>query len=1236
MPKQINSPIFYDPHNRRWTRFKAAALLIVLVVVVIFTVMTLSVVSTPTLPELNLASTRTAFQASHVSVVDTPTPQGTPAPNSTQSYQDSIARLKSLLQTPRPQKVQVTVVPIRPFVRVTTTPVNLAPTIVAKYLPTIQAIKNPTVAAKRLDALKRSAQAQNSRRQTQKVIPTPVPTRAPIIPTPLARANTPTPRATATPLFIPPMPGARADSQVIGFFVDWDDTAFTSLKQNINQLDKVIPEWLHLLDADGNIGDDDPARETQVLNFVRQTRSSVAIVPLVNNYNTETSDWETDKLAKMLANPTARARAIQSLLGFVRGNNLQGISVDFENLDAASQPDLRAFMRELYAQFHPLGLEVSESIPLEDDAFDGRALAQSTDYMILMAYDEHWAGGDPGPVTSQKWFNDSLRRRLAQAPASKYVVGIGNYGYDWTSKGDGEDITFQDATQIAKSANARITFDSPSLNPTFDYRDDNDALHHVWYLDAVTAFNQMVESQKYGVRGFALWRMGSEDPTLWSVFTHRTQLNQTATQALRNLSYGYDIDYTGRGEILKITAEPSDGTRDLAFDAKTNLITNETMLTYPSPYVVTRYGGKDKTKLALTFDDGPDPQFTPKILDILKQYQIPATFFIVGTNGDTQSDLLQRIVKEGHEIGNHTFTHPDVSAITPEQLTLELNATQRLLEGRLGLRSVLFRPPYGEDVEPETPEQVKPLVMTSDLGYYTIGMGIDPKDWHNPGVDSIVNETIRQAQDHDGNIILLHDGGGDRSETIAALPRLIEQLRAQGYQFVTVSDLMGLTRDQVMSPIQSSERVVASVNDVGFILMSIASWVVTDLFILGIILGIVRMMFIGFFACVEWVRDGFRKFRADFHPRVSVIVPAYNEEKVIANTLRALLKSTYPDLDIIVVDDGSKDQTFTRVINEFGNNPRVRAFTKPNGGKSVALNFGIQQTNAEIIFAQDADTIILPNAIEKLVRHFGNPRVGAVAGNAKVGNRINLLTKWQALEYITSQNLDRRAFATLNCITVVPGAIGAWRRELILPAGGFTNDTLAEDADLTLKILRAGYKIEYEEEAIALTEAPDSVRGFLKQRFRWMYGTLQAAWKHSDMILRPRYGALGLVALPNIFIFQVLFPLISPLMDLLLVASIATWVWQRSQHPTDFASNDALVRVLVFYVLFLIIDYLGALVAFLLERKEQWSLLIWLFFQRFVYRQLMYYVAIQAVVTAIRGRIAGWGKLERKATVSHV
>jgi cellulose synthase/poly-beta-1,6-N-acetylglucosamine synthase-like glycosyltransferase len=496
-----------------------------------------------------------------------------------------------------------------------------------------------------------------------------------------------------------------------------------------------------------------------------------------------------------------------------------------------------------------------------------------------------------------------------------------------------------------------------------------------------------------------------------------------------------------------------------------------------------------------------------------------------------------------------------------------------------------------------------------------------------------VASVLTQAANGRGNVVLLHDGGGNRAQTIAALPLIIQQLRARGYQLVTVSDLIGLSRDQVMPVISPGERFLASFNNLGFQVTGSVNGFLTTFFMVGIALGLLRFIFIATLALVEKRRTHRAHYPPDYQPTLSVIVPAHNEARVIDKTINSLLQLTYPGAKIIVVDDGSTDNTYERIIELFGSNPKVRVYKKPNEGKGHALNFGIKRSRAEIILAIDADTILDPDAAEKLVRHFSDPRVGAVAGNAKVGNRINLLTKWQALEYVTSQNLDRRAFALSNCITVVPGAIGAWRRRLVLELGGFNNDTLAEDAELTLRILRNGYKIDYEEDAIAHTEAPDTVGAFLNQRFRWMYGTLQAAWKNRDMLLHPRYGALGMLAMPNIFIFQIIFPFISPLMDLMAVISVSGIIWSTFQHPVDPAPSG-LTNLIFFYVLFLGLDLFTALFAFFLERQEDRTLIFWLFPQRFYYRQLMYYVAVQAVLTAVQGRKVGWGRLERRGTVS--
>jgi cellulose synthase/poly-beta-1,6-N-acetylglucosamine synthase-like glycosyltransferase/peptidoglycan/xylan/chitin deacetylase (PgdA/CDA1 family)/spore germination protein YaaH len=1016
----------------------------------------------------------------------------------------------------------------------------------------------------------------------------------------------------------------------VGFFVNWDDSSLSSLKQNLDSLDMVIAEWLHLAAEDGALRENDPARQTYATDYLRVHRPDLSIIPLVNNWNGQ--EWEGAKLTRMLANPAARAHTIAQLTAYVEHHHFAGISIDFEEIAAKAQPDFQRFIAELYAVMHPKQLLVSVNVPASDPAFDYRKLAASADHLILMAYDEHWATGAPGPIASLPWFAKVLRQRQRDVPAGKMIVAIGNYAYDWEKGHPAEERTFEEAVLTAKESEGNIRLDPASLNPTFAYADDNDHVHHVWMLDAVTAFNQLATARAVQPHGFALWRLGSEDPALWQVFGKDVPLDAAHAASLGDMRFGYGLDYEGKGEVLEITAHPQPGSREIQFDPKRGLITGEHYTVFPLPYVITRHGGADH-KVALTFDDGPDPQYTPQILDALHTAGVPATFFIIGMNGQMHPEVLRRIVAEGHELGNHTFTHPNISTISPAQFQLELSATQHLLASAVGRHSLLFRPPYAVDAEPETIDQVRPIELAAAQGYLVVGMQIDPDDWERPGVDEIVRRTVAEAERGEGNMILLHDSGGDRSQTVAAIPKIVGALRSRGFQFVTVSDLLGRSRDEVMPLLPPENQWQTWLDGAAFGLINWTATAIHWLFLIGIVLGIARLLFIGTLALYQ--RWGRRRavFDPAYAPSVAVVVPAHNEEKVIIQTMTSLLAGDHPaSFEIIVVDDGSSDATAALVKETFVAHPQVRVYTRPNGGKPAALNFGIAQTAAEIVVALDADTVFSRDTILKLVRHFADPKVGAVAGNTKVGNRINLLTRWQALEYITSQNLDRRAFDVLNCITVVPGAVGAWRRELIEQAGGFTASTLAEDTDLTLAIRKRGYAIVYEDEAIALTEAPDTVRGFIRQRYRWMFGTMQAAWKHRDALFRPRYGALGFVALPNVIIFQVLFPLISPIMDLLLIGSLATAAFNHWQHPAEY-SPDTLWRVLFYYALFVTVDYLAAILAFALERKESWGLLIWLFWQRFFYRQLMYYVAVKSTLTSLRGAVVGWGKLERKATV---
>ncbi|MFL6557270.1 MAG: glycosyltransferase family 2 protein, partial [Bacillus sp. (in: firmicutes)] len=328
--------------------------------------------------------------------------------------------------------------------------------------------------------------------------------------------------------------------------------------------------------------------------------------------------------------------------------------------------------------------------------------------------------------------------------------------------------------------------------------------------------------------------------------------------------------------------------------------------------------------------------------------------------------------------------------------------------------------------------------------------------------------------------------------------------------------------------------------------------------------------------------------------------------------------SDYPAFEILVIDDGSKDDTAVVVQETYANHPLVKLIQKTNGGKSSAVNLGFKEANGEIVVALDADTLIAENAISLLVNHFKNENVAAVSGNVKVGNKGNLLTNWQHIEYVTGFNLERRAFAALNCITVVPGAIGAWKKTAVEEAGYFQEDTLAEDTDITLTLLCNGKKIEFEEKAYAYTEVPEDIRSLAKQRYRWVYGTLQCLWKHREALFNKKHNSLGYLALPNMWLFQYIYQTISPIADLLFILALF------NPHPE---------KAVIGFILFYLLDFGTSLYAFRLE-KESPKPLGSLFLQRILYKQLMTYVVVKSIFSAIKGVTVGWGKLKRKGNVT--
>ncbi len=1037
--------------------------------------------------------------------------------------------------------------------------------------------------------------------------------------------------------------GAPTRPLTLGFYVPWDERSRVSLGEHVNQLDVLAPQWIALKGPGGALDvTEDPVAEA----ILAKATHRPSVLPVVHNAHNQLFDGPLAD--SVLLNPAARAALVQNLVTLANARGYAGYVFDFENLSPKAMAAYPLLIAETNKALDPSGREVWVTANFADESPIVEQLQDASDTVVLKAFDQHWAPNDPGPPSGQDWFEQNLDKRLSKLDEAKTIVALGSYGYDWRLPGkDGKPCvqkdqsgtgcadlrTFHDATLAAHDSEADVHMDPATLNPTYSYADENDEQHAVWFLDAPTLFNEIKVADDYRPRGYGLWRMGLEDPGVWSILPHA--YGAAVSKGMTFLPPAEDVDFDGNGEVLHVSATPTSGKRTLTMDPDNGLISDEHYEVMPTAYVLDRYGSHPGF-VALTFDDGPDPRWTPQILDILKAKHAPATFFVIGKNMQSHPELVAREIREGHLVGNHTYTHPNIGATPKTETDLELNVTQRLFQVITGRSLRLFRPPYFGDAEPSTPAEVEPLLTAQKLGYLIAGLRNDPDDWKKPDAALIVQRSLDNLQmpgPTTHQVILLHDSGGDRSRTIAALPTLIDQLRAGGYKLVTVGQLAGLTPAQAM-PVVPEGSLELALDRVGFDFFRYVDEGLQFLFIAAIALGVGRLVFLATLAL-------FHRFTSihppmldpDSGPMVTVLIPCFNEEKVIASSVARILESAWSRLEVIVLDDGSADGTAAAVENAFTDNPRVQLIRFPNGGKAAALNIGLAAAKGEVIVALDADTLFPPETISRLARWFVDPTIGAVAGNAIVGNRLNLITRWQALEYVTAQNLERRALAALGAVTVVPGAVGAWRRSALEALGGYPGETLAEDQDLTIAVQRAGWRGDFDPSARAYTEAPDTLEGLLKQRFRWSFGTLQCIWKHRSALFDRRHPALGFVALPQIWLFQIALALAAPLVDLAVVFSIVGALLDRLQHPVEW-SSDKLTQALLYWAVFVLVDLSAGALGMALERRAPWKDLIWIPIQRFGYRQLMYYVVVKAVFTAVRGPRVGWGKLERRATAA--
>lgn len=880
--------------------------------------------------------------------------------------------------------------------------------------------------------------------------------------------------------------------------------------------------------------------------------------------NFDGNDFNPTLAMGVLADAKVRAALVANIVAQMRTTtpDWDGVILDLENLPAAAArfyPMLVTELRAALDQRDPRAHRIIDvAIPAVDRAnasdiagYALPAMGRLVDRVIWMAMDQHSIGSGPGPVAGMSWVSSGVGYVVSQVPASKVLLSIPGYGYIWPKHGGADSLTATDLARVV--ARPGVVGGWDPVQQELHYREPDGT--QIWFSDARSFQVRAALALDHHLAGVAMWRLGAESPSALSLLP---------------------------GRPVKYGSLPL-GDRLVKVSTAQGLV-------------------------ALTFDDGPDPRWTPQILSVLEKEGVPATFFDIGREVLDHPELAAREYADGDVVGSHTFTHANLDRIPRWRQYVELLGGRYALEGATGEWPVLFRPPYGAG-DAIGAAGTSADQLASKLGLVEVDWTDDPQDW-TPHIkaSTIVQSVMTQASTD--MIVLMHDGGGNRAQTVIALRQVIQQLRARGYRFVTADQLVGGVNSPYRTPHGLGNKVGSALLIAGFRVARSMQFILKDTALVLMAIGLFRLALVVPLSIVaaRRARRRRREFDRAWEAPVSVVIPAFNEEAVVEKTLNSLvrLEGRSRPVEILLIDDGSTDRT-AEIAATFGD--RVRVVSKENGGKASALNLGFQLATSEIVVVLDADTVISDNFVEIVRPHFKDPDVVAVAGNVRVGNRRRVLPRLQAIEYVASLSLDRRAQDVLNTISVVPGAAGAFRRSAVLAVGGYPSDTLVEDADLTIALLQAGGRIHYESTALVWTEAPERLRDAVKQRRRWAFGTVQVCHKYGASLLARRSGRVGLVSLPWTVLTQILLPIASPVTDLYLLWMV---LMGSPNHVIWFAVLMAFVADLVVVSVVIVAEH------------EQWRLLWAVPLLRWVWRPIQVYATFSATRRWSSGEMQRW------------
>jgi peptidoglycan-N-acetylglucosamine deacetylase len=1053
------------------------------------------------------------------------------------------------------------------------------------------------------------------------------------------------------------------------FFTTNTEKSLISLKENSKSINNLVLPWIDVKKTEGKILAShikhpyfDLVNET-----IEKNNPDINKLLLLSDIQYTQPIYENryngNIFRELINNPETQGEFLNSLTESLKVDNYKGLVIEIqEDSIGKKYSEYQGFLKKISNILVEKKLSLDAKVNIFDDIKIIESNKQFANTVILESYQESIFTKNPAaavnPNSYQSKFKiqpiqtnfEQLNKVLSMFPEIKYSIALPTQSVDIflynNNPGWHGQLTYGEVGEIIEKYKPEINYDSANGLSSFEYTDKNYQDHRIIINDATTVYNSVYNLKSLSKQPATIdfENIGYEEPTIWQL--SQSQSNTESQEILKTkLQFDTEVKVEGLGVINKLKKNPEYGTREISFVDDKILDSKITKL--PSKSIVSKTGFK-KGYIALTFDDGPDPKYTPQILDILKENNIKGSFFTLGSNIIDHPEIAERILKEGHILGNHTYNHIRLKNANRDQFINEVESTQKATTEMVNFTPKYFRTPYNDFGEYETNTDLEPLRLLDGLNVKVSESDLDSHDYDTQDLGQIINSIKTGFDENKSSQVLFHDSGGfTRASTVQALPEIIKFFKDKGYKFVTVEQLDKLSQDELVDTQAVQNISISGFPRLMFLqLIGKSDLIFRALLFIATTLGAVRLLVLLVGLYSNFRGKSFENFdvtHIDYPPAVSVLIPSYNEEKVICSTIDSILNSDYTNLEVVVIDDCSTDDSLQLVKERYKNNSKVTVLTKPNGGKAEALNFGIQHAKYDFIVSMDADTIFLPDTVGRMMQHFANPKVGGVAGFVEIGNdyfyqkslgndsKFNWLTTCQRLEYIFGQNFDKQAYNGLGCVIVVPGAIGAWRKQVILDVGGYKTDTLAEDTDLTVRILRNGWDVEYCKDAFCITEAPETIQQFWKQRVRWQFGTLQVIVKNLDIIFNPKHKAVSMFAIPYLF-FNFFSMLVSPIANLpFFILLIKIYIGAKVGFLA-FNSNDqtSMQWMFIFIFGYLTIEYISTIFAIWQYKfKGKWVLLAFIPIQILIFRLLILVITVTSILKAFEGKAVGWGHLQR-------